>query len=229
MKKITALAVLATVFCLCLSKPSVVSADFEYPITPELENTQDIVALLQLNDAKDSMDTAELLDVVLEYPYLGDIYLANSFDRVVDDFAATFDGIAELLVREDAAAVLLEKHALLVKDVNNVDHAEQMLFVELALVHPNVYKQLDVTAVDQLFKQLDLVLDSDRVFNDVVQDGMKANADARADWYQHQYPVQAVEVDSNSTAETEAGGSLNILISLPFLSLLFYGFYRFFR
>lgn len=193
----------------------------------EWDNTQDVVALLQLKDAKDSMDSAELLNVVLEYPFLGDVYLANSFDRVVDTFAMSFDGIAELLDREDAAAVLLEKHAVLTKDVNNVDQAKQMLFVELALVHPNVYKQLDEAAADQLFRQFELVLESDRIFNDVVLDGMRANADARADWYQYQNPVQAVDVDPNPTAETEADGSLNILFSLPVLSLLFYGIYRF--
>lgn len=89
----------------------------QYKITPkneewkELKSHQDMLDVCQLSEETlEKSTTEELFDIVLDYPLLIDIELYNSFDEGISEVAKQFNGMEELLKREDFPRVLKEKY-----------------------------------------------------------------------------------------------------------------------
>ncbi len=81
--------------------------EYEYPVRQSDEqwkdmfNHQEMIDACQLPLSWLKSETIDLLAMVLHYPLLGDIFLWNSFDEGVDNVSHTFNGLEELLKRND--------------------------------------------------------------------------------------------------------------------------------
>ncbi|MFZ3101985.1 MAG: hypothetical protein WA113_07270 [Desulfitobacteriaceae bacterium] len=56
------------------------------------------------------MTTAELVETVLNYPLYGDMYSYDTFQQGIESIIIQFNGLSELLKRDDAGTVLLAKY-----------------------------------------------------------------------------------------------------------------------
>lgn len=156
-------------------------------------NTQDKVKQLQLNEIKTALSTDELLTAVLEYPYLSDLYLANSLSSVIDQFALTFDGIKELIGRADLAETIFDRYMLLRLDEDRSESLLEQTFIEVLFAYQNLYEDLSEDQQVELFKQLEIVEASDRAFNRY--------------FYEAQLPIgkQAAQSQSRTMSEESIG------------------------
>lgn len=89
---------------------------FEYAITPDSsqwKNYESAELKFMLNipmEEAESMDTDTLLKVVLDYPFLGDIYAFENPSSAIDTIAEQFNGLAVLLKRDDLKNKLLDNY-----------------------------------------------------------------------------------------------------------------------
>lgn len=192
-------ALLILLACLLFVSTTEVQASQYYRLqvgTDEWEaqtNTQDKVKQLQLNEIKTSLSTDELLTAVLEYPYLSDLYLANSLSSVIDQFALTFDGIKELIGRADLAETIFDRYMLLRLDKDRSESLLEQTFIEVLFAYQNLYEDLSEDQQVELFKQLEIVEASDRAFNRY--------------FYEAQLPIgkQAAQSQSRTMSEESIG------------------------
>ncbi|MFE4467021.1 hypothetical protein ACFRCR_18085 [Oerskovia sp. NPDC056781] len=85
---------------------------FHYSLTPESDpaawashDPAELVELLRVPDEiLDALTTAELVDAVLDYPFLGNYLAQSTPEQGLDTLCSESDALAALLVREDAAA-----------------------------------------------------------------------------------------------------------------------------
>lgn len=121
------LLVLAACVGLCAALVSVSAADpspepvytidepYEYPVLPgtdewkELTSFQEMIAACHVDEELlASMTTPALLETVLNYPLLVNVYCFNSLEQGMDSVSQYFKGIELLAAREDAADCLQE-------------------------------------------------------------------------------------------------------------------------
>lgn len=103
---------------------------YEYPIYPgteewkeESQNSAELREKLQIpENILIDMTTEELVDAVLDYPCFNELYFFDNMQTGFETMAETFNGVAELLNREDAGAILLSKYRVVSNDydVNSV-------------------------------------------------------------------------------------------------------------
>lgn len=90
---------------------------YQYKLTPEdagwaeLTSHQEMLDICQLpEEILTEAETGELFDIVLDYPLLIDISFYDSFEEGLLEVARQFNGLNELLKREDLPKVLKEKY-----------------------------------------------------------------------------------------------------------------------
>lgn len=67
--------------------------------------------MLQLpKEMLERMDTADLLNAVLDYPYFRDIYAFDDIQMGIESLFDNFNGAQELAQRSDVAEVLMDKY-----------------------------------------------------------------------------------------------------------------------
>lgn len=89
---------------------------YEYKITTndkkwkEFDSKAEMIDACSISDTElNKMTTEELLDAVLNYPLIVDIYLFNSYNEGLQVLANESDAYGAFLKREDAANVLIKK------------------------------------------------------------------------------------------------------------------------
>lgn len=90
---------------------------YDYPIKPgtsswnELIDHTKMIEVSQIpDDTLKKLTTNELIETVLNYPLLMDIYAYDTLQQGIDVVSKTFNGIQELYQREDAPNKLIEKY-----------------------------------------------------------------------------------------------------------------------
>ena len=90
---------------------------YQYKLTPEdaewaeLTSHQEMLDICQLpEEILTESTTEELFDIVLDYPLLIDISFYDSFEEGLLEVAKQFNGLNELLKREDLSKVVKEKY-----------------------------------------------------------------------------------------------------------------------
>ena len=105
------------------------------------------------------MSTEELLNLVLEYPLLIDITAYDSWNDGLEALAEDFNGIRELLNREDGAEQLLDAYCECeISDDEKKTDFTQVLdveFIEAALAQEDVLEQLDEEQLEQLSDEVE--------------------------------------------------------------------------
>jgi hypothetical protein len=91
----------------------VFAEDYEYQTTHEspewsgMDHRQMLDATQIKQDDLEEMDTTTLLNAVLDYPLLVDIFMFNSLEQGVDIVRSGFNGMDELLTRNDLGQAIL--------------------------------------------------------------------------------------------------------------------------
>lgn len=140
---------------------------FEYVITPKSPEWKNF-NVLELKDKLNipkaeaaSMDTETLLKVVLDYPFLGDIYAFNNPLKAIDLLAEQFNGLGVLLQREDLKDKLVDSYInssdkiMKLKDHEKIDNEERYKhnYRESLLAYPIVFKKLSKTEKDNIISK----------------------------------------------------------------------------
>ncbi|UEA31928.1 hypothetical protein [Granulicatella elegans] len=150
--------------------PSIVSAkcnnEFEYFITPKSEEWKKYSAYeLQdkLNIPKENVDklnTKDLLDLVLDYPFIGDVYAFNTVEDGINEIRKRFNPLDVLLNREDIAKVLYNRYINLENPVisKNIkceesDDCLKINFIEFLLEKNEVFIKLNEEQIREISKK----------------------------------------------------------------------------
>lgn len=88
---------------------------YEFPVTVYDNEWKNFETLVQKQEACDipneilnELSTEELVDLVLEYPLLVNIFAFSDVDEGIEKVSETFSGLKELMSREDAGNVLIK-------------------------------------------------------------------------------------------------------------------------
>jgi len=137
---------------------------FEYPIFPKdeewalLNHGERVLALQIPDDVLGNMGTGELVEVVLAYPLFSDMMFYNSYQQGLEIIAATFNGLEELLSREDAGTHLLANYAnfnvgqvmRMRSEYERFETFLDLIFLETVLAQLSVIENMSETELDVL-------------------------------------------------------------------------------
>lgn len=156
--------------CMCLISTTAYADEnsesgvYEFPVQKGTEEwaklttrAQQIAATQIPKEILVNMNTADLLETVLNYPLLIDVTLFNSFTEGVEAVARNFNGMTELLSRDDLPDVLLERYSAQTvpelgriittrstEEVKNISSEYmKMTFLEIMLAQPVVLDSLE--------------------------------------------------------------------------------------
>lgn len=97
---------------------------YKYPVYPgdaqwAEYDARELTQMLQLpEELLNELTTEELVKVVVDYPYLSDMFYYNSFRAGFNAVSSSFNGLQELLRRRDAGTCLVEYY-------KNIDFAQK--------------------------------------------------------------------------------------------------------
>lgn len=93
------------------------SSAYDFPVKPgtnawkRLKDREERIAFCQIpENVLYTMTTENLIETVLNYPFLMEIYCYDTYHQGFHAVLRNFNGLAELLCRDDAAHMLLEKY-----------------------------------------------------------------------------------------------------------------------
>lgn len=139
---------------------------YDYPIKPgtsswnQLTDHSKMIEASQIpDDVLKKLTTNELIETVLNYPLLMDIYAYDTLQQGFDVVSKTFNGIQELFQREDAANKLIEKyqHMDVAKDAKTVTSKKifDLSNMEIILRQNEIQKKLNKTEIEKLEKEVE--------------------------------------------------------------------------
>lgn len=139
-----------------------IKCEYKFPIDTSdkkewsnLESHDEMLDVCEIPDTilKD-MSTDELINIVLDYPLLIDILAYDSWNDGLEALSQDFNGIRELLNREDGAEKLLNAYCKSeITDSESQTDLDEVLtieFMEAALSQEEIIEQFDEKQLDQL-------------------------------------------------------------------------------
>lgn len=111
---------------------------YQYKIYPESDkwdnfNSLELKDMLDIStEETEKMDTKTLLNFVLSYPFLGDIYAFDDPLKGIDFIADQFNGLQVLLKREYLKDILIKNY---VDSVNKIEESEETINFEETYKH----------------------------------------------------------------------------------------------
>lgn len=131
---------------------------YEFPVRPEMEDWKtfgthdEMTSACQIPDSTlRTMSTKGLVETVLNYPLLVDTFAYNALQTGFDAVKSQFNGIPELLSREDAATEILAKYRSLdiagIEGKGTSEISEYILgtvaFTEILLAQDTIIDKMD--------------------------------------------------------------------------------------
>lgn len=102
------------------------------------ENVWERKQLLNIpNGIIQDISTENLLDMVLKYEYIGDIFYYNSYQDAIETIARQYNGLEELLTRSDSGLVILN-YLSNNKLEETYESIKENIFLEILLSQPSV-------------------------------------------------------------------------------------------
>jgi len=144
------------------------STPYDYPVKPGTKEWEAFTSRDQKQEAcqipqsiLSSMSTPDLLETCLSYPLYGDIM---AYDRVQEGFdyvESGFNGLQELLKRNDVGAALIEKYEMMDPDaidstwtsVKKGNYSLKFFFIEILLAQDEVINNLSKNERIQLLRE----------------------------------------------------------------------------
>lgn len=110
------------------------------------------------------MSTEDLVEAMLIYPLRVDLIAWNTYEQGFDAVSSYFNGLQELLIREDGAQKLLEKMQSIpvVMSTVSINHEQYMqpLYLEVLLAQPEFMNQLSEQEIEESFAIVDNIIES---------------------------------------------------------------------
>lgn len=143
-----------------------VNSGYDYPIKPGTDEWVKLNDRAKRGDACQipedvlkSLSTDELVETVLNYPFLMDIYAYDTIQQGFKAVASRFNGLKELLQREDAGPKLLERYKQMevIKDPKKVISKElfNLSSIEVILRQDEIMSKLNKTKIEELEKEVE--------------------------------------------------------------------------
>jgi hypothetical protein len=141
-----------------------VSGPYEFPIKPGSEEWKAFTTINQMVEACQipqsllrSMTTADLLETCLEYPIYIDLLAFDNKQRGFEHITAGFNGLQELLKRNDVGTAAVEKYRTLdpdaVDDATKWHYSKQFFYLEILLAQDTVITKLSKNERIQLLNE----------------------------------------------------------------------------
>lgn len=117
------------------------------------------VSLCQLPDSlMSSLSTDELLDWILDYPLLEEIYAYDNEQIGFNAVYEQFNGLQELLDRDDAGETILEKYKS-TQVINSISETNnsilELAFVEILLMQEDILNQFSIDETAEVFNEVE--------------------------------------------------------------------------
>lgn len=128
---------------------------YQYPLQPDTEewtdyNHGELVELLDIPIEELSlMSTDDLVHTVLEYPLFGDMYFYDNYQKGFEIVSSHFNGLSDLLGREDAGTVLINHYSVLLNQKSD-DNRYILSDLEAILAQPEIQEKLSDEEKDTL-------------------------------------------------------------------------------
>lgn len=154
-----------------LAIPSIAQAEDslerEYLLTPksiEWSNYNAYELQEKLNISRDqvtSLNTNDLLELVLKYPFIGDVYAFNTVEDGIETIRKRFEPLDELLKRGDVSEVIYYRYldekdiGMIKKEImdGNYENSLKVSFLEFLLEKREVYSQLNDSQINEIVKK----------------------------------------------------------------------------
>ncbi len=143
---------------------------YDYPIKPgmpewaEFRNSDEMVAATQLpENVLSTISTEGLIETVLRYPLYAELYLIEDYQNTFNNMKDRFNGLEELLKREDAAEKLLNRYKIMyaacfennwpsiLEDGSSNEFS--FAYIEIILAQYDILNQLDEIELESMFKE----------------------------------------------------------------------------
>ncbi len=141
---------------------------YDYPVKGGTEEWKAFTSLDEMLEACQipesilkKMSTAGLVETVLNYPLLGNIYAYNSLQQGFEAVTAQFNGLEELLKRKDAGVELLARYRAMNPlaieedwdDIQKGAYAVSLSYIEILLSQDNVLADLTGPQIEELLRE----------------------------------------------------------------------------
>ncbi|MGF0054714.1 hypothetical protein ACQRB4_01765 [Peptoniphilaceae bacterium SGI.097] len=169
MKKFFSAIVLSVLIMLAIPNAAQTkgSFEYEYPLTPESPEWSSYHAYeLQekLNIPREqvaSLNTRDLLALVLEYPFIGDVYAFHTVEDGIETIRKRFDPLDELLKRDDVAEAVYSEYLdekdneKIKKEIleGNYDSSLKISFLEFLIEKHEVSSQFTDLQIEKIVKK----------------------------------------------------------------------------
>jgi len=168
--KITEIQKIIVIFSICTNLLFSLNAQkaYEFPITPKSEiwrtfttHEQMINACIIPGDTLKNISTKNLIVCYLNYPLLFDVFAFNNIQQGFNSLHANFNGLQELLMREDAATELIDYYTKFEPStaqqkgtlIEKGKYSYQISVFELLLAQNEVIKKLTLGQKKQLLSE----------------------------------------------------------------------------
>jgi len=176
------LAVLLLVSLLVYGGGTSASDAYDYPIKPGTDewkafgSHEEMLKACQIpEELLHRMSTTGLVETVLNYPLSADWLAYDSFEIGIEHVREQFNGLSELLSRNDAGVALIASYQTVdpgTIDINSpiAEHAEyyfRILNIELLLSQDSVISNLSITDLQNLISRARIIYESKVLRSDI--------------------------------------------------------------
>lgn len=145
----------------------IAAQDARFPTVGENEYSSSHIisnySVYQLTESQLSSTTAELIEYILDYPYLIELTLSNSsYIDAYSNLKCSFNGLAELETRTDATTALINKMAEKIESDEKYASLSALL-LRILILNPVYWNQLsddEILRFDQISKSCNIVVHS---------------------------------------------------------------------
>lgn len=153
------------------------SSHFVYPISPqdskwsEYKTTAERINVLQIpEDLLTSIATEELIDICLDYPYLGEFLCFSDYRHGFENMMSKFNGFRELITRKELIKALPSKISYYqrLKDISSekettINLQIKLIALDLLTTEEEIINKLDISTRNQITD--DIIVRASSVIN----------------------------------------------------------------
>ncbi|MFP4449288.1 MAG: hypothetical protein ACLFPH_11185 [Bacteroidales bacterium] len=150
-----------SLFCFSQNKDKI----WDFPVKPgtdawaSLTSTQEMIDTCQIPvEILSKLTTAELAELCLNYPLLGDMLVTNDFQKGFEAMSSFFNGFQELKKRNDAGVTLLKLytdfnlHSLQEKKGKEITNVFLDMCIDVIMAQPVFLQQFNKEQEDELME-----------------------------------------------------------------------------
>lgn len=194
---------------------------FEYSLQPgmeewgQLNHGERVLASQIPEEVLKQMPTAELVSAVLSYPCFLDMIFYNTYQEGFEVVRDNFNGLQELLKREDSGEYLVEAYKnidlyqifSIGDEDEKFDESLELLYLETILAQPEVIETLS----EEGLSELEILVDNN--YEKQLSNEEESASLSYSGYYESLAEQQGIELyDYSSTVKTPNGSSVTVIV-----------------